>query len=160
MESNSKKENGNVSPTENVVIGNSPQYLEFARTIYQQNWEHIRHIETQRFVFLPAFLTFFAALLTIISNQAFQLEIVTKDILLIFLVLYSCISLVLAIKSEAVVDDYMNRNKKIVEKFGLQDLAGHRVKSGIWKIVRFQYFVPIFYLFGVIASVGATIFLW
>jgi hypothetical protein len=54
--------------------------------------------------------------------------------------------LYLSLKNEAVIEDYVKKNKKIAADNNLSDVAGLRVTGGLWSVVRYRYFFITFYL--------------
>ena len=112
--------------------------------IYKENWAHIRHHENLRIACLTAYTAILSGTLYVIS----QSEFVRKYLLypISFVLMFSAINFFIAVKVEGVVEDYTNRNLKIVEKLSMQEYAGLRVKKGVWRFIRHRYLFPLFYL--------------
>lgn len=58
---------------------------------------------------------------------------------------FSLIVFFISIKAEAVIEDYISKNEKIIKKLELKLYTGLRVKIGAWRIIRFKYILPTFY---------------
>jgi len=111
-------------------------------TIFEQNWLHIRHVENERILCLNAYVVILAAIFYALTNTNFKLF---APYIISFLLIFSVINFLLSLKIEAAIEDYTNRNEKLVEKLGMEEFAGLRVKSGIWRFIRLKYIFPSFY---------------
>ena len=81
--------------------------------IFEQNWQHIRHIENQRILCLNAYIAMLAAGLTLIEIK--NLVVIASHMFIIFYSL-SVINFLLSLKYEAVINDYSEKNKEIIFK--------------------------------------------
>ena len=112
-------------------------------SIFEQNWLHIRHVENERILCLNAYTVIISATLYALTNidklKAYE------PYVLFFLWVFSVINLLLALKIEAVIEEYTKKNKEIVKRLGMEEFAGLRIKSGIWKFIRLKYIFPSIY---------------
>ena len=110
-------------------------------TIFEQNWLHIRHIENERLLCLNAYVAIIAASFHILTKGNADNKVLIIALLLIF----SLINLLLSLKMEAVIENYVSKNERIAKNLEIKEFTGLRVKSGIWKVIRLKYLFPIFY---------------
>lgn len=122
----------------------SKRLQELCLAIYQENWANIRHNENIRTACLTAYTAILSGTLYLISQNEFFREYLLY--LISFLLMFSIINLFIALKIEGIIEDYTNRNIKIVERLSIQEYAGLRVKEGVWRFIRHRYFFPLFYV--------------
>lgn len=122
----------------------SKRLQECLLVIYKENWANINHNENLRIHCLTAYTAILSGILYVISQSEWVRKYLFYPIF--FLLIFSIINLLVAVKVEGVVEDYVKRNQKIVEKLSMQEYAGLRVMKGVWKVVRHRYLFPFFYL--------------
>ncbi len=110
---------------------------------FEQNWLHIRHMENERMLFINAFVAIVVATIYAVSRPE-GTSFLAYGLLL--LLLFSMLNFLLALKAEAVIDAYAKNNQKILDRLSLNDYASIRVSAGLWKVIRFRYLIPGFYL--------------
>jgi len=74
-----------------------------------------------------------------------------------FLVFFTIINLLIAIKIEAVTNNFVQANYRIVDKLKMEDWAPIRTRQGLWNFIRFQWIFPVFYgisLVGIIVLIA------
>jgi len=103
---------------------------------------------------LTAYTAILSATLYVISQSEFVRKYLLYPIL--FVLMFSAINFFIAIKGESVIDDYINCNIKIIDKLGMQEYAGLKVKKGLWRFIRNRYLFPLFYL---VITIGVFYFL-
>lgn len=109
--------------------------------IFEQNWLHLRHVESERILCLNSYVIILAAIFYALTNTNLNYA----PYMISFLLMFSVINFLLSLKFEAVIEDYVEKNEAIVNKLGMKEFAGLRVKSGIWGLIRLRYIFPSFY---------------
>ena len=112
--------------------------------IFEQNWLHIRHVESERMICLNVYVAILSAVFYGIITQS-KVILPFSPYIIAFLLMFSVINFLLAVKMEAVIEDYVKRNEEIVREFKLEQYAGLRVKVGVWRFIRLKYLLPSFY---------------
>ena len=136
-----------------VNIQNDSSKTNILLAILEQNWLHLRHVESERILCLNAYVIILAAIFYALTNT--NLNYVPY--LISFLLMFSVINFLLSLKFEAVIEDYIKKNEAIVNKLGMKEFAGLRVKSGFWGFIRLRYIFPFFYCIISIALLMALI---
>ena len=123
---------------------------------YEQNWLHIRHVETQRMLSLNAYVAILVAVIYALSRQE---GTVFNPYAIVVLFFFSILNFVIAIKIEAVIQDYVARNSQIADALNTPQLAGARVRKGIWAAIRLGWLFPAFYAIAAIV-LGLCAIVW
>jgi len=63
----------------------------------------------------------------------------------VFLAFFTFINLLIAVKIEAVTNNFVKANYKIVGELNMEDYAPIRTRHCIWKVIRFQWIFSGFY---------------
>lgn len=111
--------------------------------VYEQNWVHVRHIESSRMVYLNVYVAILSAVFYAFTSEKVDYKYLVY--IVSFLLVFSIINYLLSIKMEAVIADYVGKNGKIVSLLKMEDYAGLRVKGGMWKFIRLKHLLPVFY---------------
>ncbi len=109
---------------------------------YEQNWLHVRHVETERMLSLNAFVAILVAVIYALSRPEGTFF---APYAMAVLLLFSTLNLIISVKIEAVIQDYVARNSLITTKLGTTKLAGSRVRKGIWGTIKLGWLFPAFY---------------
>lgn len=123
--------------------------------LFSENWDHIRHMERYRILCLNIYAVILGGVLYAVSTgRVGSLFYYLAG----FLVFFTIINLLIAIKIELVTNNFVRANYRIVEKLGIGDWAPIRTRqSWLENIIRFQWIFPVFYgasLIGVTALIA------
>jgi hypothetical protein len=111
--------------------------------IFENNWAHIRHMEQYRMLGVNLYAVVIAGIANAVSSS--KLEPYMKYVAA-FLIMFGVFNLLITLKIEAVISHFAKANQMIVDRLGMGEVAPVRTrKSGLQKIVRFQWLFPAFY---------------
>jgi hypothetical protein len=129
--------------------------------ILEQNWAHIRHMESLRMWSLNIYFLVVVGIVNAMVNLKYPRWSLG---LIVGALLITLANLMIILKVEGVVEDYVNRNKKITDLLEISDYAGCRFSSGIYKIIIMKYIFPIFLiimsiLFSALLALNRSLFI-
>jgi hypothetical protein len=133
--------NGENTMTDQSPIATNPSLF---ATIYQQNWENIRHIKSERIWFMNTYALISAGALSLLQNV--RGDAVLQLSLLLFMCLFSLIGLLTSLRLKAELEECLEKVQAMalqaqVEGFvALGKLEGH-----LSRYPKFRWIFPVFY---------------
>jgi|GEM_PF-2813278 len=126
-----------IGPSENALL-----------TTYEQNWAHVRHLEAQRTLSMNIFVAVLVAVIYALSRAE---SAFFAPYALCVLAFFAGVNLLVSVKTEGIINAYVGRSVEITKVLQTSQLAGARVREGVWSKIRLGWIYPVFYgtvLFG------------
>ena len=110
--------------------------------VFSENCAHIRHMEYYRMWCVNIYGVVVAGLGYALATEKLDQYF---NYVAAFLVLFTVFNLLLAIKIEAIINNFVDKTEKIVAKLKIDDYISIRTREGVWNLIRFQWIFPAFY---------------
>ncbi len=130
---------------------------ELFATIFQQNWENVRNIKSERMWFMNTYSVISAGSLSLL--QAIHGERVFELTLILGLCLLSLIGLISSLRLKAELEECLERIQTMVARAQVDEfVALGRPEGKLLRYPSFRWVFPIFYFFGTALFVGLLVY--
>ena len=130
---------------------------ELFSTIFQQNWENVRGIKSERIWFMNTYSVISAGSLSLL--QSIHGERVIQLTLILALCLLSVIGLISSLRLKAELEECLDKIQAMVARAQVDDfVALGRPEGQLLRYPAFRWVFPIFYLFGTGLFVGLLVY--
>jgi len=126
-------------------------------TIFQQNWENVRGIKSERIWFLNTYSVISAGSLSLL--QHIHGERVIELTLILALCCLSLIGLISSLRLKAELEECLQKIRTMVERAQVEQwVALVRPEGELLRYPAFRWVFPIFYFFGATLFVGLLVY--
>ena len=126
-------------------------------TIFQQNWENVRGIKSERIWFMNIYSAISAGSLTLL--QGIHGERVIELALILALCLLSLVGLISSLRLKAELEECLEKIEAMVARAQVAEfVALGRPVGRLLRYPAFRWVFPIFYLFGTALFVGLLVY--
>ena len=130
----------------------------FLETIFQQNWENVRGIKSERISFMNTYSVISAGSLSLL--QAIHGERVIQLALILALCLLSFMGLISSLRLKAELEECLDKIQTLAARAKVDDLVAlGRLDGASMHYPPFRWVFPIFYFAGASLFVGLLVFL-
>jgi hypothetical protein len=126
-------------------------------TIFQQNWENVRGIKSERIWFMNTYSVISAGSLTLV--QSIRGERVIELTLILALCLLSLVGLISSLRLKAELEECLEKIEAMVLRAQVDEfVALGRPEGRLLRYPAFRWVFPIFYCFGTALFVGLLVY--
>ena len=126
-------------------------------TIFQQNWENVRGIKSERIWFLNTYSVISAASLSLLKG--IQGERLIELTLILALSFLSVIGLIVSLRLKAELEECLEKTQTMVARAQVdQFVALGRPEGELLRYPAFRWIFPVFYLFGTTLFVALFVY--
>ena len=126
-------------------------------TIFQQNWENVRGIKSERIWFMNTYSVISAGSLTLL--QSIRGERVIELTLILGLCLLSLVGLISSLRLKAELEECLEKIEAMVARAQVDEfVALGRPEGELLRYPAFRWVFPIFYAFGTALFVGLLVY--
>ncbi len=112
--------------------------------VFNENWQNVRHIKTERISFMNAYSLISAGVLTLLQNV--QATDLMRTGLLVFMILFSLFGLVTSLRLKGELEECLAKIEAISAQAGMsQFVALGQLEGRSSRYPRFRWMFPIFY---------------
>lgn len=112
--------------------------------IYQQSWENVRHIKSERIWFMNTFSAISAGALSLL--QTIRGEAVLQLSLLLFMCLFSVIGLLTSLRLKAELEECLSKLQTMVAQSQAREYVALGQSDGeLTRYPKFRWIFPVFY---------------
>jgi len=126
-------------------------------TIFQQNWENVRGIKSERIWFMNTYAVISAGSLTLL--QRIHDERVIELALILTLCFISLVGLISSLRLKAELEECLEKLEAMVARAQVDEfVALGRPEGRLLRYPAFRWVFPVFYLFGIAVFVGLLVY--
>jgi len=130
---------------------------ELFATIFQQNWENVRSIKSERIWFMNTYSVISAGSLSLL--QSIHGERVIQLTLILALCLLSAIGLISSLRLKAELEECLDKIQTMAARARVDEfVALGRPEGELLRYPAFRWVFPIFYLSGTVLFVGLLVY--
>jgi hypothetical protein len=130
---------------------------ELFATIFQQNWENVRNVKSERMWFMNTYSVISAGSLSLL--QSIHGEPVMQLLLILALCLLSLIGLISSLRLKAELEECLEKLQTMVARAQVDDVVALGQPQGrLLHYPAFRWVFPIFYLSGTALFVGLLLY--
>ena len=125
--------------------------------IYQQNWENVRHIKSERIWFMNTFSAISAGALSLL--QTIRGEAVLQLSLLFFMCLFSVIGLFTSLRLKAELEECLGRIQAMVAEAQVGQFVALGQSAGqLSRYPKFRWIFPVFYSMATVGFIALLVY--
>ncbi len=113
-------------------------------TVFQQNWENVRHIKSERIWFMNTFCLISAGTLSLL--QSIHGKVVVQQALVLFLCVFSLIGLLTSLRLKAELEECLGKLQAMVAQTQVGGFVALGQSEGdLSRYPKFRWIFPVFY---------------
>jgi hypothetical protein len=116
----------------------------FFAAVFNQNWENVRNVKSERISFMNAYSLIAAGVLTLLQNV--RTNDLTRTVLLLFMTLFSAFGFLTSLRLKAELEECLEKISAMTNEAQVSDfVALGQLQDRPWHYPKFRWLFPLFF---------------